>query len=363
VSDLESLLFHLETDYAKASLLIKNLEYQLVKKQALQSYYRLSLHKQDMMLKKIILKSGDKHLRLEPIAQPTLAIKLLYDKHFGSFYDPLAGLPAQHQAATPIDSQPVVGLIDPNVVLWRVPSAHVQYLKPIQDAFALYASSLASLPYWIIDLRGNAGGTDRIWSFFWPYLSTGVLVQGGTSFWASAGNREYFGMAAASAASFGCADDAQWYKSVVQAMQQVQVGFVEPNLAGFAASLHLDTAKDQPQKFIVLIDDKTASSAETLIEMAKQSMKGIIVGQSASKGCTDSGNLRYAILPSRRWGFYFGTSISNNSQRVPIDKGGYQPDILLPTGSADLLIPWSIAYLKSDRAELSRIYKEFATKK
>nr|WP_276508960.1 S41 family peptidase [Entomospira culicis] len=232
----------------------------------------------------------------------------------------------------------------------------------LEGLLAQYRQAMEHLPYWIIDLRGNGGGSDRIWSHFWPYLSSGVLLQGGTAFRASRGNQGYFTLAAHYAKLWGAHNDSLWYESVVKAMRVQSGNFVIPPLPGFSPEIHLQQPRPYPQRVAILIDNKTASSAETLVHLAKQSFKVIVLGQSPSMGCTDSGNLRYAILPSKRYALSFGTSLELNSYHVAIDRGGYQPDIILPQGDPALVIPWAQAYLRNDLNQIRAIYTQFSSR-
>lgn len=187
------------------------------------------------------------------------------------------------------------------------------------------------------------------------------ITSRGTVFRASQGNIEYFTLAREYATEWQCHEDATWYDTVVKAMQHKGQGFVLPHINGFLPQLHVqEELYVNPQKVAVLIDQETASAAETLIEMVKQSMKGIIIGQHTSMGSVDSGNLRYSILPSQHYALYFGTSINLNAYRVAIDRGGYQPDILLPQGDRQLVTPWVAAYLAGNQQKCNNCIASLA---
>lgn len=358
------LLYHCDYDYVKSRSLTTNVSFQFYRRYALQNYHQASRRGRDELLHKLVSMLDDKHVRLETIPHPDFSTESLYEEHFRLLYQSfIRNLPSQSSVRY-TDGQPAVGLLDSQTLLWRIPSCHVQNLSKIETLLGKYQEHLQKIPYWIIDIRGNGGGTDRIWRGFWPYLSSGTLLQGGTVFRASQGNIDYFSLAFRYARLWNCQEDATWYATVVRTMKQKGQGFVLPPIDGFLPNLHMQSEIfPNPKRVAVLIDQQTASAAETLIEMVKQSMKGIIIGQHASMGSVDSGNLRYSILPSHHYALYFGTSINLNAYRVAIDRSGYQPDILLPQGDSQLVIPWTTAYLAGNQPEMQRLYQRFSPPK
>lgn len=365
INDLLTLIHHLENDYAKGRSLEHNLAYQILKNRSLSHshYAGLTYIGKERILRDLVGSLGDAHVRLEKIVPSLNSLDVIYQNHFQSFYHPTTGMPLQNNLNVHNINQteiPRLFFWNELILVWRISSSHIRFVPMVENLFHQHKFSIEKTPYWIIDLRGNSGGTDRMWSLFWPYLSSGVFMQGGTAFRVSRSNKEYFSLAMQYAQKWHSYDDASWYDQVVVAMsKQVEGSFVIPKLPGFSPTLYTQQPKANPKRFAVIIDGQTASAAETLVEMAKQSMKGIIIGQEASLGCIDSGNLRYAPLQSLEWAINFSTSIHLNSHHVVIDKSGYQPDILVPQGSRDLVIPWTIAYLQDDINELIKIYRQF----
>lgn len=113
----------------------------------------------------------DNHLRVQldwryKKKYPELAKKLSQQ-----FAKPVVVLPS----AEKLEWKTNLKILDDKTVLLRLPSFEWSEKQTIDSLLNKYKSSLETLPHWIIDLRGNSGGTDYAFSGLIPYIYSGTI--------------------------------------------------------------------------------------------------------------------------------------------------------------------------------------------
>lgn len=148
---------------------------------------------------------------------------------------------------------------------------------------------ISRTPHLIIDLRGNGGGCCSLdsWGEFIRLIYTQPIVDAG----------------------------------------------VTEKVAGKLISypgrtVRRDSVAKMPQQIALLIDSGGASSAELLLEYARQSQKVTLFG-SPTSGTMDYGAVRPYRLPCGLYEGYVATVRSDWTLHGKIDETGYQPDVVI----------------------------------
>lgn len=184
-----------------------------------------------------------------------------------------------------------------------------------------------TIPYWILDLRGNGGGADFSYAPLMPYLYTGPVITTGVDVIASPANIKGWEK---------LLEDPELPATTKKAVSEMIVK-MKSNTGGFVNIVPDDTllpeeVKNYPQKIIILADRHCASSTEQFILAALQSKKVILAGQP-TKGVLDYANMRDVNFPcSSRVLSYATTRSRRVDQGKGIDNKGIYPRIKLAEG-------------------------------
>ncbi|MCC8409522.1 hypothetical protein LJ707_11315 [Mucilaginibacter sp. UR6-1] len=220
---------------------------------------------------------------------------------------------------------------DSNTLLIRLPSFVWDEKKNIDSVIQAYSKQLKEIPNWIIDLRGNDGGTDYAFSAVLPYLYTNPIQIKPDEYRSSKGNIEVL--------EENLKDDdlSKEAKSLINNL----IGLMKANPDGFVNpsgkenfEIKLDTVHKYPSKVAVLIDRNTASSAESFLIIAKQSKKVKVYGEN-SAGTLDYANTQYFDIPCKDLNLVIPISRSKRLPEHPIDNIGILPDVKLDPNTPD----------------------------
>ncbi len=361
-NDFAALCWLLEHDYAGHKRLKSLTSYQQAKAQ-LQTLFLTadSVELRQRILAALLIATGDRHLHLEPLPHGVDSENKLYAHHFTQLYQRNGRAFGQSYHHAEGDAQsPSVNFLDEDTTLITVSGCAITHAAMLAQLLSSLKKQIVQHPYMIIDIRGNHGGSDRIWQHLWPYLATAPLMSNGTAFWASVGNQRYLEHGVHYAKLLNRPDDAHQHGAVVRAMVQHHGSFVFPKLPGFHPYCEADAqVKAVPRRCAVIIDGKTASAGETLIELARTSEKTTVFGQSSSRGSYDCSNLRLAWLPTGQFCVSFGMSLKMSAGYAPVDGSGFRPDVVLPQGSALRVLPLVQAYLRQEWHEVARLHGQF----
>jgi len=195
---------------------------------------------------------------------------------------------------------------------------------PVDSLFHADSAILAAVPNLILDLRGNGGGSDFVYSPLRAWLYTQPIVAAGVDVLATDDNIKGW------AALLEAKDIPEANKETLRRI----IGQMEGRNGRMVEIFHADTValsgvRPFPQKIVVLINADCASSTEQFLLEAIQSRKVTLMGQPTA-GVLDYANVRDVALPCWPFVLHYATT---RSQRVDAGKGidnvGIRPPVML----------------------------------
>ncbi len=180
----------------------------------------------------------------------------------------------------------------------------------------------------IIDLRNNPGGTDQAYQQLLPYICTQNIRMMNAAFLATPtlinGLQKYM-------------DDLPQEKKYDADRKRIRekIKLYKNNMYEFVNMDSTDVyiqkiepTNKSPENIVILINERTASAAESLTYRARQSKKVKIMG-APSGGVLDYGSTRWTDFGSDDYKLSIPTFRSLRLPEYPIDNIGLQPDIYL----------------------------------
>jgi hypothetical protein len=184
---------------------------------------------------------------------------------------------------------------------------------------------IEKIPNWIIDVRGNGGGSDVTYFPLKPYLYTDPVSIDRAQHYATKDNAEKYRLLMDDQQHF-TAGERRGFKHMYDEMMRNE-GKLIGETGVEIEKMHAKSGN--PQRVAVITDSGCASSCEQFVLFARQSKKTTIMGTHTS-GTLDYGNLNSLVLPCDIWRIAYPTS---RSCRVDagqgIDNVGIQPAIRL----------------------------------
>jgi len=214
-----------------------------------------------------------------------------------------------------------------DTALLVLPSFGEHLGNAVPKLLAEHRTALAARKYWIIDVRGNSGGSDAHHAPLRPWLFDGPLQRHGVEFLVTPANIQ--------AQQDACLriGNPQW---CVQMMAPVAARMRSRPMGSFALMAERPVVAEtvvleprRPQRVAVLADGGCASSCEQFVLDARASYRVKIAGRP-TMGAIDYANGRYHALPSGRTLFY-ATSRSTRLPAMRVEGIGIAPDVLLPS--------------------------------
>jgi hypothetical protein len=215
--------------------------------------------------------------------------------------------------------------------LITIPTFFPAAREPLAALLERHRQELEARPNWIIDVRGNDGGSDTTYAPLLPWL----LPDG----WIDVSERVYVTPPNIHAEEHICeefapgdADCARFAAATVQRMRSVGNGhWVQQQYeTGWRYIPPARVEPSRPKRVAVLMDSRCGSSCEQFLVTVRQSFNVKLVGHSRSGGVLDASNLRPHLLPSGRRRLWYATTLSNRLPGFPIDGIGIAPDVFLP---------------------------------
>lgn len=194
----------------------------------------------------------------------------------------------------------------------------------VDSLFHADSAILASVPNLILDLRGNGGGSDFVYSPLRAWLYTNPIISAGVDVLATDDNIK--GWAALLEAKDIPEANKITLRRIIEQMQGRNGQMVE---IFHSDTVALSGSRPFPQKIAILINGECASSAEQFLLEAMQSRKVTLMGQPTA-GILDYANVRDVTLPCWPFVLHYATT---RSQRVDAGKGidnvGIRPQVML----------------------------------
>ncbi len=194
----------------------------------------------------------------------------------------------------------------------------------IDSVITHHEEFLATAPYWIIDLRGNGGGSDFSFIPIMPYLYTDSVTVIGTDVLATEENIKNWAVLLDNP---HIPDDLiQLLREILETMEQHKGEFVS---IVDDTTITFEEVKTYPERVVVLVDENCASSTENFLLAAMQSEKVTVMGQPTA-GVLDYANMRSADFPCYSLRLEYATTRSRRIDAgMGVDNKGIAPDVVL----------------------------------
>lgn len=208
---------------------------------------------------------------------------------------------------------------------------------------ALRAFRKSGCAHLILDLRGNGGGADGTSDPFIELLYDHDGYYDGVVIRNTPVNIGFFRKT--------MKGDSYWQKHL-DACEQSDEAYptlFEPHL------VHYDKVSRLPLKAALIIDNRTASTAETLVLMLRRvSDRVTVFGKDPSLGCRDFANAGLVVLPKTDYRFRLPLTCTLGLPATGIDATGIVPDVVIDcddpqsmTDNVDEWTRWVAAWLKA----------------
>ncbi len=196
--------------------------------------------------------------------------------------------------------------------------------RNIDSVMTHHRDFLATAPSWIIDVRGNGGGSDFSFRPILPYIYTGPVTVVGTDVLSTEENIKNWAVLLDNP---HIPDDLiQLLREILETMEQHRGEFVS---IIDDTTITFDEVKTYPEQVVVLVDENCASSTENFLLAAMQSGKVTVMGQPTA-GVLDYANMRSADFPCYSLRLDYATTRSRRiDMGMGIDNKGIAPDIVL----------------------------------
>ena len=264
------------------------------------------------------------YMRNHSLQQQTAGLNGLYLEvsELGSWYQ------LYPEEATPPVAEPQqiysLETVDSQTLLLRLPTMNENFRKQLSELLDEQKELLESTPNWIIDCRGNGGGSDITYYPLRPYIATGDIRYDHTQTWATEDNAEKY-------TNLRHNKNFPWLQRIGFGMYARKMRRRAGEFIGKKCSSTEKTRRVRPlpERVVILVDGDCASSCEQFLLYSRQSEKVTLMG-SSSAGILDYGNLHWMDSPCGSFTLYYPTS---RSCRVEdgrgIDNVGIPPDVEL----------------------------------
>ncbi len=268
----------------------------------------------------------------------------IWQKHYPSVKDSITQ--QTFQAAFSRFSDVQVRQLNNTTMYIRLRSCDLGNKAILDSLLKLYSKNLATMPDWIIDFRGNNGGSTDVFLGLLPYLYTKPFIEKGNQHWMTADNTKLL-------KQFVGENKAAFDSSTLKYLTNL-TDFGDQHPGGWyndhGDTTTFDKVLPYPKRVAVLSDKNNGSSGETFLMVAHGiSDKTIIFGEN-SAGYLDYGDLMEHKLPCNKLGFAIPVRRANYLDfGVSYDRTGYPPDVVIKPDEKDWL-PFVFRYWASHKA-------------
>jgi hypothetical protein len=247
-------------------------------------------------------------------------------KDLGNWYKIYPGAYQKPKASSPF----AFTQLDEKTLLIRMGTMNEAYRKEFKELAAENKQKMETSPNWIIDVRGNGGGSDVTFSPILPYIYSKPVSLHATQLFATATNREKY-------AALKSNKNYPWihrmyYGHLARKMKKKEGEFI---FSCKPAKYKERRVRELPSRVVILVDGGCASSCEQLLLYARGSDKVRLLGEH-SAGINDYGNLHRAVLPHPNFVLMYPTSRSCRcAEGKGLDNTGIPPNKVLTEQSGD----------------------------
>jgi hypothetical protein len=242
---------------------------------------------------------------------------------------------AEDAAARHLQNAPTIENLSTKTLRLTLKHFGVYNRDPLIALIQARRKDLEEHPNWIIDVRGNSGGSDSSYKPLMPWLMPDAFASPGLEVLATLANIDGWSRVCA----IDAPGDQECQKSVNDSIARMRKAAPGAYVAKFdGGAMSYDRVKPleshRPSRVAILIDGGCASSCEQFVLDARQSFNVKLIGEHTF-GALDYSNLRPHDLPSGRRRLWYATTRSTRIPGLMVDVAGVQPDIYLPIEAGD----------------------------
>jgi hypothetical protein len=218
--------------------------------------------------------------------------------------------------------------------------------KPILDSLLkANATMLKTIPNWIVDFRGNGGGSTDVFQSLLPFFYTKTLHDKGDKHWMTPDQTAAF-------KKFTEENKALMDTATLNYLNKI-IRFGEANPNGWhdsgSDSLKYEKVLAFPKRVAVLSDRNNGSSGETFLLTVKGLSDKVTVFGENSAGYMDYGDLQEFTFPCKKLMMYIPSRRSNYlDDGITYSYTGIPPDIFIPASTKDW-IGFVVDYWKKNK--------------
>jgi hypothetical protein len=240
---------------------------------------------------------------------------------------PAAAVKAVAAAAVPDPRAPRFQVLGKDTVLLVFPTFNDAQAPAVRKLVAEQRAALASHRNWILDVRGNGGGSDSTYAPLLGWILDGDLRGYGTEYLATPAN-----IAAQEAVCADTSDPAGCNARLGPIIERMRAAPSGSFVLDGPTRIEMTAVKleaRRPARVAVLADGHCGSSCEQFVLEARTGFRVKIVGRP-TVGVLDISNVRRHPLPSGRILLSYATTRTTRLPDMRIDGVGIAPDVLLP---------------------------------
>ena len=227
-------------------------------------------------------------------------------------------------------TEPAIEILSAKTLRLTLKSFELFNREPLIALLKAHHDDLVGHENWIIDVRGNGGGSDSSYQPLMSWLMPDEVASANTEILATPANIEGWTRVCA----LSSPEDPECPKllsSSIARMRKAAPGtYVAMNDGGAMSYGRVERLEPhRPSRVAILIDGRCASSCEGFLLEARQSFNVKLVGQHTS-GSLDYSNMRPHDLPSGMRRLWYATTRSTRIPALMVDVAGIPPDIYLP---------------------------------
>ncbi len=227
-----------------------------------------------------------------------------------------------------VEPTPELHFLSANTLVLRLPNFSPKNRKPLIDLLAQHRKKFERTANWIIDVRGNGGGSDSSFTPLLSWILANETLHFGASWLVTPHNIEAQRNLCAQYApgDKGCI---KRLEKAVTRMEGKPIGTYVPQNNGPLISYNPSKEHFHPDRVALVIDRNCGSSCEEFVLRLRQSFNVKTIG-TRTFGALDYSNLRSYPLPSGKRDLWYATSRSNRLPDIKVDGNGITPDIYFP---------------------------------
>jgi len=243
--------------------------------------------------------------------------------------------PAEDAAVQHLKSAPAIEVLSTKTLRLTLKNFEPYNRDALIALIKAHHEDLAAHPNWIIDVRGNGGGSDSSYEPLMPWLMPDGFANAGMTVLATPANIEGWTRVCALAAPGDTECEKNLSDSIARMRKAAPGTYVAIDGAGTTSYGRVERLEThRPSRVAILINGGCASSCEQFALDARQSFSVKLIGQHTS-GSLDYSNLRPHDLPSGKRRLMYATTRSARIPGLMVDVAGVPPDIYLPIEAGD----------------------------